>query len=106
MQDKIDEFTLAPSKITEAIVIPVAVYIFGCNFASRQEIKQYAGATSMISEVEVLEPQLAEIDTHEFVKWMTVNFKLTHNLVEEEHPGYLLLGTLIVFFGKCTIKYT
>ena len=32
---------------------------------------------------------------------LTDTFNWTHNLVEEEAPGYLPLGTLVVFLKSC-----
>ena len=106
-----EEYLLAPSKVKDTEVIQVACYIFDYIFCSFFEIKQFveqpADDKSQHSDVEdqsAVESQHSDVEDQSchlvFTQLLTDTFTLTHNLTEEEPPGYLPLGILVVFFGK------
>lgn len=93
---RIEEYLLAPSKVKETEVVKVACYIFGEDFASPSEIKEFV---AQHIQSEAVESQHSATED-QFFQVLTDTFTWTHNVSEEEPPGYLPLGILVVFFGK------
>ena len=102
LESKIEEYLLAPSKVKKTEVLQVARYIFGTqDLASTSEIKQLVtNQQSAAVEPAAVESQDSDADLDLVFTQLTDTFNWTHNLAEEEPPGYLPLGILVVFFGK------
>jgi hypothetical protein len=104
LEAKIEEYLLAPSKVKKTEVIRVARYIFGTqDLASTSEIKKLVTDQSAAVEPAAVEPAAVESqysDAEDGVcnlvfAQLTDTFEWTHNLAEEELPGYLPLGNLV-----------
>ena len=99
LESKIEEYLLAPSKVKKTEVIQVARYIFGTqDLASTSEIKELV--TNQSAAVESQDSDAEDVACNLVFTQLTEIFNWTHNLAEEEPPGYLPLGNLVVFFGK------
>ncbi len=110
---------MAPSRVKDAELIPVTQYIFGVGFCSNSEIKEFLEKYQLPdSQEELPTEELQEAsdsvatpshpsqhtavqpDDKLYHTILTDMCRLTHNLREEEPPGYLPLGCLVVYFGK------
>ena len=103
MEEKIEEYLVTPSKISDSDVQPIAQYMFGRPFASHNEVKEFAGESAEVPQSHIaskVEPD----DITQVVKLLATSYAVTHNVTVEEHPGYLLLGELVVFFSKMLSK--
>ena len=90
---------LAPRKIKENEVVPVARYILGTNdLASASEIKIFVQKHATPVDAEVVKAEDQSCD--QVLAQLNDNFKWIHNLTEEEPPGYAPLANLVLFFGK------
>ena len=99
MEEKLENYLVAPSKISESDVQLIAQHMFGRPFASHNEVKEFAGERAEVPQVHIaskVEPE----DITRVVELLASSYDATHNLTVEEHPGYLLLGNLVVFFSK------
>ena len=105
-----EEYLLAPSKVKDSQFTLVAAHIFGVPFAYDTEIKSFVAQAKPQSpnSQELQEASSQELqDTlfqQEEDKWfsdlLTGVYASTHALAEEEPPGYLPLGLLVVHFGQ------
>ena len=102
----------------ESEIIGVAEHIFGCSFASCSEIKEFVEPQKESGSEATPDPsQYTPADVKEVVVAQSQKesgseatpdpacgladiFTITHNLSEEEPPGYLPLGYMIVCFCK------
>jgi len=104
LESRIEEYLLPPSKVKKTEVIQVARYIFGTqDLASTSEIKELVTNQSAAVEPAAVESQdsdAEDVACNLVFSQLTDIFNWTHNLAEEEPPGYLPLGNLVVFFGK------
>jgi hypothetical protein len=110
---------LAPSKISESDLFPVANYIFNQPFASDKEIRDFvtqndsqvaSGDANPQATPHAGGPTQPDLQHHTppppnvvysaIVTQMADTYEWTHNLAVEEAPGYLPLGNLLVFIGK------
>ena len=94
---RIEEYLLAPSRVKETEVVDVACYLFGEAFASPSEVKRSVQEHFLPAAVD---SQHSAAEDHVYHLVLADTFAWTHNLSEEEPPGYLPLGLLVVFFGK------
>ena len=94
---RIEEYLLAPSRVMETEVVYVACYLFGEAFASPSEVKRSVQQHFLPAAVD---SQHSAAEDHVYHLVLADTFAWTHNLSEEEPPGYLPLGLLVVFFGK------
>ena len=106
----IEEYLLAPSRVKETEVVDVACYLFGEDFASPSEVKR---AVQQYVRPAAVDSQQAAAEDHAYHLVLSDTFAWTHNLSEEEPPGYLPLGLLVVrcvgwfccwFVGSMRIK--
>ena len=94
---RIEEYLLAPSRVKETEVVDVACYLFGEAFASPSEVKR---SVQQHFRPAAVDSQHSAAEDHVYHLVLADTFAWTHNLSEEEPPGYLPLGLLVVFFGK------
>ena len=92
-----EDYLLAPSRVKDYEVVDVACYLFGEAFASPSEVKR---AVQQHFRPAAVDAQHAAAEDHMYHLVLADTFAWTHNLLEEEPPGYLPLGLLVVFFGK------
>ena len=108
---KIESYLLAPSKISQSDLIPVADHIFTQSFASVNEIKEFVIRNhSQVASGPQATPHATQPDLQHhtppqnpyiaIVAQMAETYEWTHNVTVEEAPGYLPLGNLLVFIGK------
>lgn len=83
-------------------VVQVARYIFGIDdLASAFEIKQFVQQHTLSTAVDA---EAEDQSCNLVFTQLTDTFTWTHNLAEEELPGYLPLGNLVIFLGKMLSK--
>lgn len=106
---------MAPSKVKDTEVICVTEHIFGASFASNSEIKNFLEPQLPVSqELQEVSSSVATTPSHPsqhneekhilYCVLLTDIYTSTHNLAEEEPPGYLPLGCLVVYFGQFLSK--
>ena len=96
MEEKFENYLVAPSKISESDVQLIAQHLFGRPFASHKEVREFAGERAEVPQVHIaskVEPE----DITQVVELLASSYDAIHNLAVEESAGYLLLG---VFFSK------
>lgn len=87
---------MAPSKVSDLEITPVASVIFGRPFAGINEIRVFAGKNRAKPQAHNLE---VAIDPTEVVKVYTQLHRRVYNLSVEEPSGYPFLTALVVYFG-------
>ena len=103
MEEKIEEYLVAPSKISDSDVQPIAQYMFGRPFASHNEVKEFAGESAEVPQSHIaskVEPD----DITQVVEQLARSYAGIHNLTVEEPAGYQFLGELVVFFSEMLCK--
>ena len=99
MEEKLENYLVAPSKIRDSDVQLIAQHMFGRPFASHNEVREFAGERAEVPQSHIAS-KVEPADLTQVVNLLARSYAVTHNLAVEEPPGYLLLGNLVVFFSE------
>lgn len=86
---------MAPSKVSDSEITPVASLIFGRPFADINEIRDFVKENKAEPQAHIA----VAVNPTEVVKECTRLHRRLHNLSVEEASGYPLLTVLLAYFG-------
>ena len=97
LEVKIENFLLAPSKLSDLQLLYVTSFIFGHNFLGFNEFRiHFSVETASYENLQLKKSH----DVTNTMKHLLQHFKNTVQIGVEECAGYTVLGNLLVFFAE------